>query len=105
MKSTLMLSFVVVLLAGGCTWVKPIEQAEHVQVLETVSSAESCQRLGSTSVSVKDKVGFVKRGEDKVARELETLARNEAAKMGGNAVLAKSDSATGAQEFFIYRCP
>lgn len=92
-------------LATGCTWVKPIEQAEMVSVAEAAADVASCKQLGSASVSVKHKVGFVSRATDKVARELETLARNEAARMGGNRILEKSAPNEGQQQFTVYQCP
>ncbi|MEJ2418466.1 MAG: DUF4156 domain-containing protein [Exilibacterium sp.] len=89
---------------GGCTWVKLDPEAENVRTLYA-SEAASCQRLGITASKSMSKVGFVNRSQEKLKTELNTLARNEAAKMGGNAIVAKSDVEEGSQRFIVYRCP
>jgi hypothetical protein len=44
------------------------------------------------------------RTQRKVHEELESLARNEAATMGGNAVAPTGEPAEGRQSFDVYRC-
>jgi hypothetical protein len=78
---------------------------ENVKVLTTAQAA-NCERLGATTSKAANKVGFVKRKEGKLKTELETLARNEAAVMGGNAVAAEGEvDSEGRQKFVVYRCP
>ncbi|TVZ39529.1 uncharacterized protein DUF4156 [Alteromonadaceae bacterium 2753L.S.0a.02] len=97
---------VVALLAcSACTWVKPTEEAEAVRIAESTAEVANCKRLGSTNAMVKSKVTFVKRDQDKVGRELETLARNDAAQMGGNVILNETEMEQGRQTFGIYSCP
>ena len=57
------------------------------------------------TASPKSRVGGFERKPGKVAAELETLARNEAATMGGNAVVAASTVKDGRQTFGVYHCP
>jgi hypothetical protein len=45
-----------------------------------------------------------KTGHRKVAGELEALARNEAALMGGDTVVAELPVKDGRQVFGVYRC-
>lgn len=90
-------------LLPGCTWVKLTEEAESVTVVASVPS--SCQRLGSTTSNTKADVASIDRSSKKVATELQTLARNSAAKMGGDTISAESEiSENGEQTFGIYRC-
>jgi hypothetical protein len=99
---------------AGCQMVKLDEGASDIRVLadrdsdasETEKSiAATCEELGTTRVEVLSKVGFIKRGPEKVARELDNLARNEAVEMGGNAVVASGKVEAGKRRYRILRCP
>jgi hypothetical protein len=64
-----------------------------------------CEKLGSTRSLTKSDIASIDRNRKKVAGELETLARNAAAAMGGDAIAAESEvSDRGEQTFGIYRC-
>jgi len=89
---------------SACTWVPLTDEGAHVQ-LRTLEQAQACERKYRVTVSVKDRIAGMARNEDKVRGELETLARNEAARAGGNAVAAESEPTDGSQVFLIYRCP
>ncbi len=88
---------------AACAWVKPTAQGEQVRVL-TADAVASCADAGTTHVSVLDKLGKLRRSEGKVAAELETLARNSAAQLGGNVVVPVTDIVDGAQSFAVYHC-
>jgi hypothetical protein len=92
-----------VLAFGGCTWVdltRPGEQVRHAQATEVVG----CDRIGTATARTKDRF-IVPRNRDKVADELLTLGRNEAAQLGGNTVVEQGPPENGAQVFDVYRCP
>jgi hypothetical protein len=93
-----------VLWALGCTWVPLDPQAEAIRV-RAAGDVSGCERIGKTGTRVADRIGPFARGERKIRQELETLARNEAAEMGGNAVAPLGEVAGGEQDFGIYRCP
>lgn len=104
-KPALLPSFTLsILLLTGCTWVEPTELASSVSLIET-TTAQGCERLGSTTSSVKDQIGWFNRGEDKVTSELVTLAKNAAASMGGNSIATSGELIEGAQQFIVYACP
>jgi hypothetical protein len=88
---------------SACTWVPLTDEGARVQ-MRTQEQARACTRMSRVTVSVKDKIAGIGRNEDKVRGELETLARNEAARVGGNAVTAESEPTDGSQVFLIYRC-
>lgn len=89
---------------AGCTWVELKPEGEAVRVASG-GEVGSCKRIGTaTSVGV-DEVGFITRSEEKLSEELQTLARNEAATMGGNTVVADSEIVEGRQTFVVYQCP
>jgi hypothetical protein len=89
---------------SGCTWVKLTTEGEKVTV---VSSADpACKKLGRTTSTGVSELASIDRNEAKVATELETLARNQAASMDGNTIVADGPvTEDGQQTFTIYQCP
>ena len=102
--STILATALLTLAVTGCSWVSPTPSAADIRILDA-DRIKHCQRLGSASASSLAKVGFINRSRDKLQRELNTLARNEAVKLGGNAVVAESPIEKGQQHFGVYRCP
>ena len=92
------------LIASGCTWVKPIEDASSVYLVGAANT-QGCDRLGTTTSSVKDQIGWLNRSDERVASELLTLAQNSAVAMGGNTLVATAEPMGGSQHFVIYSCP
>jgi hypothetical protein len=93
------------LVAGlqACTWVKPTEASSQVVVGQAFSVGQ-CQKLGSTTVSVKANVGAFDRDKAKVESELTMLAQEEAVKMGGDTIVAQDVVKDGARAYEVYRC-
>jgi len=92
-----------IMVAGSCSWVKSTESGARVRVA-TAGEVEGCADAGTTHVSVMDKLGVVERNQAKVAGELATLARNSAAQLGGDTVVAITEIVDGAQTFAVYQC-
>ena len=92
-----------VLIIGACSWVKLTPYGEKVRVL-SLEEVTSCKKLGKTTTRLKDKVAGVKRDKKTVKKEMETLARNSAADLDGDTVVAISEIKDGKQEFEVYRC-
>lgn len=89
--------------SAGCTWVdltRAGEQVRHAQATDVID----CDRIGTATAHTKDRV-VVPRNRDKVADELLTLGRNEAARLGGNTVVEQGPPEGGSQVFDVYRCP
>ncbi len=91
------------LFAAGCTWVEPDDAGKQVQVLYG-KTLTSCTHKGDVTVSVKHKVGLYRRNELKVRDELESLARNEAARIGADSIQAVDEPLNGEQRFGAYDC-
>lgn len=100
---TLIAKLSMVLALSACTWVKVSSEGAGVSV-KTAAQAQGCERLGQTHTQTQDKIGFIGRSQRKQREELEGLAKNEAAIMGGNAVVAEGDIVDGRQTFIIYKC-
>jgi len=90
-------------LLAGCTWVKVTPVGAKVRVL-SAGEVASCTHIGKTQVSLADKVLGIKRSATKVQLELETLARNSAADMGGDTVVAVAPPTEGRQTYNVYLC-
>ncbi len=85
----------------SCTWVKLTPEGQNVEVM-TQADLANCERTGTTTVEVLDKV-LLERNPEKVEQELQTLARNRAAGRG-DVIVASSGIEDGEQQFVIYRC-
>lgn len=92
-----------VCVVSGCTWVEPTDRANQVALI-SASDAVSCTKIGSTTSKVLDKIGFIDRSKTKQNEELTTLAKNEAARMGGNAISTDGVINDGRQTFLVYNC-
>lgn len=95
---TFSLLAVTLLLAAACSNIKLSDDGKNVQVFEQLDILEQCQALGSVTTNAKN----VNRTQEDKDRAI--LARNEAAKMGGNVVVAQGEVVDNAQEFKVYRC-
>lgn len=98
-----LLTLLIALVLGGCTWVKTDPGAERVK-LASASEVRQCQRLGQTTVSVRDRVSGVQRRAERVADELADLARNSALELGGDTIVADGPVRDGQRRFNVYRC-
>jgi hypothetical protein len=88
---------------SACTWVPLTPEGEQVTVV-TAAHVTTCERVGKTNAKTTDRVGAVARSVDKVKEEVTALARNEAAKMGGDSVVPVGEIEDGRQVFEVYRC-
>lgn len=89
----------------GCTWVPLTPAGESVRLAESATSLEGCERVGAVTAQTRARVGIFARGEKKILEELVALARNDAAEMGANRVIAEGPpSVEGRQRFTAYRC-
>ncbi|MFV8818562.1 DUF4156 domain-containing protein [Haliea sp. E17] len=99
----LMIAGLLALSASACTWVEPTAGGSKVTLVKPVHVSQ-CQPLGNITTNTKADVAGVMRSEEKVAAELLDLARNRAATMGGDTLVAEGPPAGGSQAFRVYRC-
>lgn len=102
-KRNVILAAAMTVVLGGCSFVSVDPGAEDVLVLEA-DRTKDCERLGQTRVSVATKIGFIKRGKPAIRDNLETLARNSAAEMGGDTITPETDVSDGKRTFGIFDC-
>lgn len=102
-RMTQSLLCIIMLWLSGCTWVEPTYEGGEVLLVKSYN-VQSCQHLGSTKATVKHEIGPVTRSEDKVREELVTLAKNHAADMGGDSIVADGTATDGTMTFDVYKC-
>ena len=90
------------ILLSACSSLQLSEGGEKVRVLEP-SEISSCKNLGRTNTSVTDRL-ILERPADTIARELEIVARNSAARMGGDTIVPLTVIEGGQQTFVVYKC-
>jgi len=89
----------------ACTTFVSLTDAGADVSLITADAAEHCTRVGRVSAVTRDHVvGALDRNSDRVRAELLALARNEAATLGADSVVATSEAADGRQTFDAMRC-
>lgn len=89
--------------ALGCTWVKLSEEGQGVHV-GTPAEVVGCDKIGVANAKTRDHFVF-QRSTKKVDEELEFLARNEAATLGGDTIVpAGPTTADGRRSFTVHRC-
>ncbi|HUV21019.1 MAG: DUF4156 domain-containing protein [Gammaproteobacteria bacterium] len=99
-KITCLLSAAILL--SGCSTLKLTEGGEKIRILDP-NEVSSCKNLGRTNTAVTAKVIF-ERPADAVAKELTTVARNSAARMGGDTIVPLTVIENGQQTFVVYKC-
>lgn len=99
------LFFLIIAIASlsACTWVKLSPDGQSVRILAR-SAVSSCNKLGKTNVTVANKVIGMQRSDKAIQENLNVLARNAAAGMGGDTIVAEKPQHDGMQTFDVYRC-
>ncbi len=90
------------MLLSACSSLKLTEGGEKVRVLDP-SEISTCKNMGRTNTSVTARV-VIERPADTVAKELRTVARNSAARMGGDTIVPLTVIENGQQTFVVYKC-
>jgi len=90
------------LLLSACSSLQLTKGGDKVRVLDP-DEISSCKNLGRTNTSVTARV-IVERPTETIARELQIVARNSAARMGGDTIVPLTVIAEGQQTFVVYKC-
>jgi hypothetical protein len=88
---------------SGCTWVDLTAAGEQVQ-FASQKAVEDCEQVGKTRATTQHKVWIFARSDSKIREELRSLARNDAAGLGGTTVSPLGPVEDGEQTFAIYVC-
>lgn len=92
-------------LSSGCAWVKLTDGGQRVRVADSAGLSAGCVRKGEITAQVRRELGPFERNSQKVTDELEALARNEAALLSADTVVATGPVDGGGQRRYIaYDC-
>ena len=87
---------------SGCAFVQVSEEGATV-TQASVTDVVNCTEVGNIDSQTQSRV-LLERGSAKVKQELIDLARNQAASMGANAIVAIGEPEQGRQSFRAYKC-
>ena len=93
----------IILYLPACTWIELTKEGTEVILVKT-GNVTNCLKLGITNVTVTHKIGALTRDEDVVSEELIVAGKNNAAKLGGDSIVATSENVEGKMSFDIYKC-
>jgi Domain of unknown function (DUF4156) len=96
------LAGLLVVTASACTWVKPTPAGTEVREAKA-DAVSACEHIGNVAATTKDKI-VLKRNAEVMREEQVNLARNQAATMGGDTIVAKEPAQGGTLQFDVYRC-
>lgn len=102
-KNLTLFSLAALLIVGCASRIKLNNEGEKVRVLDP-SEVSTCRELGKTNTSVTWSVVGIERPEEAIAKELRTIARNSAARMGGDTIVPLTIIDKGQQTFVVYKC-
>lgn len=87
---------------SGCAFVQVSEEGATV-AQASATDVVNCTEVGTVDSQTQSRV-LLERGSAKVKQELIDLARNQAANMGANAIVAIGEPENGRQSFRAYKC-
>ena len=87
----------------ACNWVPLTSEGEKIRVLQADAVAD-CQKVGKITSKTSDRIIIFARSDRKIHEELESLSRNEAVDLNGNAIVPIGTESGGRQSFEVYRC-
>ncbi|HSN17836.1 MAG TPA: hypothetical protein VLV87_06460 [Gammaproteobacteria bacterium] len=93
-------------LIAGCTWVTQSPEAlqSDVQTLDTKDALVRCEKIAANELKVAYKLGSLQRMPDDVEHDLRTMAINQAATVGADAVAPLTDVKDGVQTWGLFNC-
>jgi hypothetical protein len=102
---TIVFSLFILTVSSACTWVELNDLGRNVAIV-TSDSIGHCESIGDVNAKTRHElIAGSKRSAEKVATELSVLARNAAAKINANTIVAISPPNDGAQVFQAFYCP
>lgn len=103
MRKRLLLALLLAAALGGCVFVQPTVEGKKVRLL-TAGEVERCRHMSTLTAQVSDRIGNIPRSREAVEDDVVQHAKNEAAAMGGDTIVAVSELKEGRQTFNVYSC-
>jgi len=103
-RRTVLLCAALALTSSACAWVKLTDAGSEVRVA-SADAVTSCDKVGATHAKTSPRAWIFARNPRKIDEEVEYLARNEAANMGGDTIVPRSSTSDeGRRSFDVYIC-
>jgi hypothetical protein len=93
----------IAVLAAGCVFVQPTVEGKKVRLL-TAGEVERCRQVSTLAAQVTDRIANIPRSHEAVEEDVLQHAKNEAAAMGADTIVAVSELKDGRQTFNVYSC-
>ncbi len=103
MRTIIATTIAALLLVGCATALKLTPNGEKVRVLGP-DEVDSCRLVGRTNASVTWVIAGVRRPDNVIVQELRVVARNAAARLGGDTIVPLTVVDEGQQSFQVYKC-
>lgn len=87
----------------ACAWVDVTKEGKDVVVVKQFN-VKDCARLGTSNVSLTQKVGIFSLDNKAATEELTAVAKNRAGELGGDSIVARGPVTDGKMSFDIYKC-
>jgi len=94
---------VTIICLPACTWIETTEKGSGVTLVKPFN-VNNCSKLGTTNVTVTHKIGILIREDEAVMEDLIIAAKNRAAEINGDSIVAKEPAVEGKMSFDIYKC-
>ena len=91
------------ILLSSCSFVSLDKNARHINVAATQAQLENCKYLGDVTTTLWNKADSFESTKS-VEEQLEILALNKAAAIGGNVIIAKTAIIKNQRTFGVYKC-
>ena len=88
---------------SACTFIEPTKEGKDVTLVKSFN-VKDCLKLGTTNATVTHKVGILIREDEAVTEDLIIVAKNRAAELGGDSIVAKGPAVEGKMSFDVYKC-
>lgn len=99
----LLLGLLLLLSITSCSLFRSATKAEDVRVVAS-DGVRDCVEIATTEVSLMPGTMENYRTDEDLAANLERLARESAAQIGGNTIAARGEIDNRSQRFTVYRC-
>ena len=89
--------------ASACSTLEKLQNQGQTVKLSEQADVTDCKLLGTVTEKTRDRWTQA-RNDIKITTEVRDLARKEAAKLGGNTIVEKTELIMGSQTFTVYNC-
>lgn len=87
----------------ACSTIQPTAESSKVTLVKP-GNVKECVKLGTTHATLTYKIDIVTLNEEATTEKLVTVAKNRAAKLGGDSIVAQGPAVDNTMSFDVYKC-